>query len=142
MLMPALKPPSQAIAWRKASTALSLSPAFQVEETNMYRILLAGLLLGIFGGSIARADGASAALAKRFEADVAVLLRKYCTDCHGPKNAKADLNIASFTRMSQISDTYRRWKRLLARLEQGEMPPADCESGSPHETRTWLLISS
>jgi hypothetical protein len=60
--------------------------------------------------------------AKTYADRVRPLLAKYCVDCHGPETHEAEL------RLDQLAPTFdvavgARWRRVLERVELGQMPP-------------------
>jgi len=73
---------------------------------------------------------------QQFNSHVIPLVRKYCSGCHGSSQAEADLNLEAFVKTSQVADAYPKWKRVLSRLEQREMPPvAAAQPGNAERKR-------
>jgi hypothetical protein len=80
------------------------------------------------GKSVARpaADPAPAdALQRRFSSQVRPFLERYCFSCHGPKKAKASLDLSRYTTVAAVARNPRRSELVLQRLRAREMPPEE-----------------
>jgi hypothetical protein len=71
----------------------------------------------------------------RFAEQVRPLLVQYCWGCHGPEVQEAEL------RLDRVAPTFdtggaARWRRVLERVELGQMPPASEQQPSAQEIRT------
>ncbi len=85
------------------------------------------LMTGAAVPSFAADDDATRVTA--FETQVRPLLVKYCADCHGPDTHEKQL------RLDQLAPTFDAahvapWRRILERIELGQMPP----DGQPRPT--------
>jgi mono/diheme cytochrome c family protein len=96
------------------------------------------LLAAVAGGAALRAGRGSApppAPAQKGPAPVAYdthvrpLLSKYCYSCHGPKKAKANLDLSKFATEASVLSARKLWKRVLDQIQSLQMPPED--SGRP-----------
>jgi hypothetical protein len=70
-----------------------------------------------------------------FQKQVLPLLEKYCTECHGGANKKADLALDVFKGKSDDAVMKERelWENVLDKLEGREMPPEEKPQPSPNE---------
>src|SRR4051794_12668910 len=59
-----------------------------------------------------------------FTKDVRPLLDKYCARCHGTSLQTAGINFARFTDGDSILRDLPLWRKVLAKVESNEMPPA------------------
>lgn len=71
--------------------------------------------------SLAHADLAG------FKQQVAPLLSKYCTDCHGPDLAEADLALHNIDANLLSGKDFENWRLIEERVSFQEMPPQDSE---------------
>jgi len=93
-----------------------------------------------FAALLAADDQARAADAERYAKQIQPLFAKYCVGCHGATKHEADL------RLDQTSPTFdpasaERWRRIVERVELGQMPPDDSPRPTPDEVRrltTWI----
>jgi len=70
----------------------------------------------------------SAALAVRFSGEApAVCQKKHCLECHGEKEPKADLSLASEIAIAKSAHHPARvvWENILDMVETGQMPPKE-----------------
>jgi hypothetical protein len=58
-----------------------------------------------------------------YEKSVAPFLAKHCAECHGPKNAKGDLDLTSLDPDMKATTSGARWAMMVEKLATGEMPP-------------------
>ncbi len=89
-----------------------------------------GLALGSFrstmvamvliGGAIAQARGQSPSA---FGGQVAPILAKYCSGCHGPTQAKGGFNLAKYPDEAAVRKDLKAWRKALGQVESGAMPP-------------------
>src|SRR4051812_6978449 len=59
-----------------------------------------------------------------FTKDIRPLLDKYCARCHGAGLQTAGINFARFTDSDSILHDLPLWRKVLAKIESNEMPPA------------------
>jgi len=50
---------------------------------------------------------------------------KYCAECHGAQSAEGDFRIDRLGNDLAVESSHKRWARVLARVQSGEMPPAN-----------------
>src|SRR5262245_621150 len=74
-------------------------------------------ILAIFSGSLF-AQNAPDDLTVRFDKDIRPLLGSHCAKCHGPQKKKGDVDFSK----TLLRDR-KIWKKALAQVEAGEMPP-------------------
>jgi len=99
----------------------------------MSRCLLLGPLAAALGlvAPLSAADGLPKPAQKFFG--------QYCTRCHGPKKQAGELRLDELTRVD--AGSARQWTKVLERLTQGEMPPAEALQPSVAEAQPiidWL----
>jgi hypothetical protein len=59
-----------------------------------------------------------------FIKDIRPLLDRYCTRCHGAQVQTAGINFARFPDSSSILHDLPLWRKVLAKVQSNEMPPA------------------
>ena len=52
-------------------------------------------------------------------------IKKHCTDCHDSETMKGDFRADTLGPDLSNTQQVRDWSRILARLQSGEMPPAN-----------------
>ncbi len=72
-------------------------------------------------------DDAAATLDGSFRSVVQPFIQANCVECHGAEDAKAGLNLSSYTSLNAVTRDYRRWNIVLGKLKRGEMPPDDAD---------------
>ena len=60
-----------------------------------------------------------------FLSEVQPVLRARCGKCHGVNTHEADINFASIADGKAASRQRKLWRRTIAQIEAGAMPPAD-----------------
>jgi mono/diheme cytochrome c family protein len=55
----------------------------------------------------------------------APFFREHCLHCHGPDDAQGNLRLDQLDADLSLPSTFARWRRLVARVRSGEMPPPD-----------------
>ena len=58
-----------------------------------------------------------------FEGDIRPVLDKHCFNCHGPKKAKAGVNLSLFTDGASIQRDPDLWLKVMSQLRERIMPP-------------------
>lgn len=58
-----------------------------------------------------------------YRRDVQPLLNRYCFRCHGTKQQAGKVNIAKFAVAPSPLKDRKQWRKVLAKLKDGEMPP-------------------
>lgn len=112
-------------------------------------VAIGGVLLAAAAGGLAlRAGRGSAPLPPKekgpapvaYETHVRPLLSKYCYSCHGPKKAKANLDLSKYATEASVLSARKLWKRILDQIQSLQMPPE--ESGrQPKPAERELLAS-
>jgi len=69
--------------------------------------------------------GSSAAAEPLFTADIQPILRARCVSCHGPEEKSANVNFAAIVDDKSAARQRKLWRKVVAQLEAGAMPPAD-----------------
>ncbi|HEY7326667.1 MAG TPA: DUF1592 domain-containing protein [Gemmataceae bacterium] len=64
-------------------------------------------------------------LESRFASEVRPFVQRYCFECHGPKEPKADLDLSRDGTMTVVRGNMSAWSMVLERLQANEMPPED-----------------
>ena len=59
-----------------------------------------------------------------FTKTVQPFLANNCVGCHNPKNKTANLDLQQFTSIESVRSNLKVWRKVVWKLEQGEMPPA------------------
>lgn len=58
-----------------------------------------------------------------YRTEVRPLVVRYCGNCHSPKQAEADVDLASFGTLADVRRQPRTWQKVREMLEGGQMPP-------------------
>ncbi len=53
------------------------------------------------------------------------LVSQFCVDCHGADSPAAHLNLEQLTSQPEFATQFRTWEKVIERLKDGRMPPAD-----------------
>jgi hypothetical protein len=95
----------------------------------------------LFAWSILLAPAESRASdAARFKNDIQPLVVKYCVGCHGSAKQEGDLRLDEARPVFDLAGA-ERWKRIVERVELGQMPPEGKPRPSAEEVRkltTWI----
>jgi hypothetical protein len=59
-----------------------------------------------------------------FDKDIAPLVAKYCTTCHGGEKPKAGLNLEAFKDEAGVMKDRKTWEKVAENLRVKDMPPA------------------
>jgi hypothetical protein len=73
-----------------------------------------------------------------FEREIAPLLEKYCTDCHGESDPEAKLSLSNIDPDIFSGNDYETWRMVAEQVRFGDMPPEDSEQPSDDD-RTVML---
>jgi mono/diheme cytochrome c family protein len=94
--------------------------------------LSAAVLLACAGPfALQAADASKDAKDISFARQVAPLLSKYCTGCHGGTKPKAGVALDVYRDEAAAVRNAKVWQRVLAALRAGDMPPASKPKPSP-----------
>src|SRR5688572_11560480 len=88
-----------------------------------------------------RASMAFAPPEEDFQKEIRPILAKNCFECHGTEKQKADINFASFTNYTQVTEARETWQRAFEMVQAYEMPPKGKKELSFGDHRTlvrWL----
>ncbi|MGH7134894.1 MAG: DUF1592 domain-containing protein, partial [Pirellulales bacterium] len=67
--------------------------------------------------------------------EAAPLVGQFCTDCHGGDSPEAHLNLEQLTAQPEFATQFRNWEKVIERLKDGRMPPADATQPSAEQRR-------
>jgi hypothetical protein len=109
-------------------------------------LCLLGLLPALTVGVDSLGPPASAAPSGKpsiptFARDVAPLITKYCTGCHGPEKKKAGLRLDLFKTTEDVARGQKTWEKVADNLRSGDMPPTGRKRPTSAEMDTinaWL----
>jgi hypothetical protein len=82
-------------------------------------------ILGADAGSASRPATTMSAAEREFVQTAAPMFKQFCSDCHGETKAKAQLNLARLSSEPNLGSLFKTWEKVIAMLEQKEMPPED-----------------
>lgn len=68
------------------------------------------------------------------------ILDKYCSDCHGQKKQKADLNLSTLDKDIAFGDDFEMWRLVYDKIKYKEMPPEEGDE-LPDSERAKILQS-
>ena len=87
--------------------------------------LLTSAVLGLTAVSTLRAvpNGQAPDSTKSFEKEVLPILKSHCTECHGDRKQKANVNFTAAGSTNQLKANADLWYRMLEQIESGAMPP-------------------
>jgi mono/diheme cytochrome c family protein len=77
--------------------------------------------------AVAAEDAESSALEKTYATAIRPLVAKYCQECHGTKQAEAEINLTSFVTLADVRQHPRTWIKVREMLESGQMPPEEAK---------------
>ncbi|QDU28246.1 hypothetical protein ETAA8_33460 [Anatilimnocola aggregata] len=92
-------------------------------------LFLTGNLLSC---SLAHAEESS------FQEDIRPLLQTRCEKCHGASEKSGNVNFATITDDKTAARQRKLWRKAIAQLEAGDMPPADAPQLKPGEKERLL----
>lgn len=65
-------------------------------------------------------------------------LAAYCVDCHSGEQPEGRLDLAKLQSAGSMAAEAKRWSRVLVRVREAEMPPADSDAPTPEEREQFL----
>lgn len=77
--------------------------------------------------------GRLSAAEQRFAHSASPVLKQFCFDCHGQKKAKAQINLEQMSAQPDLARLFKTWEKVIAMLEQHEMPPEDEPQPTPQQ---------
>ena len=101
---------------------------FQLHTLILILILI--LTLAVAGLAVADTAKRPSPAAPRpagatFDSAVRPILTRTCSNCHNEALASGGLNVALVSTPGSIVESREAWERILEKLRDGEMPPAD-----------------
>ena len=64
---------------------------------------------------------------RQFLDEIKPVLQNSCGDCHWNTNVEAELDFSRYETLDQLLDDATKWKKVVRRVANGEMPPEDAE---------------
>ncbi len=108
--------------------------------------LCAPMILGavfVIGSALAQDTGSLQPTAEVYEKQIFPLIDKRCLLCHGAKNPKAGLNLATFNSIDSIQKNEKLWRKVVIQVRDGAMPPPGAFSLTPDQKNlmtTWVTL--
>ena len=84
------------------------------------------------------AAAAATAAGPDFAADVAGFLDRHCVDCHAGPDAEMGLALDGFADEAAVLAARPRWRKILSRMDSGEMPPPEATRPPAAEVDAFL----
>src|SRR5262245_49843601 len=78
-------------------------------------------------------------LQRQFADTVRPFLQTYCFGCHGPTKAEGQLDLSTYQTVADVAKGYRRWNKVIDRLEAEEMPPEEAKRHPTPEQRAAII---
>ena len=81
-------------------------------------------------------------LSREFDQRVQPILKRYCNNCHSPKELKGDLNLQRFGKLAAVRKDPKVWLKVVEMLDLGEMPPEKSAQPSAKQKqflRSWAI---
>lgn len=91
-----------------------------------------GLILSIASSAVA-AETLPVDLERAYPADIQPLLRRLCHECHNEKLAEAEVDLTTFTTLTDVRKHPRVWQKVGEMLDSGQMPPKDSKQPTDAE---------
>jgi len=108
----------------------------------MSKQLLAFALL--IGGTFALAKpavGADEAAEQSLPAETQQFLKTHCIRCHQGERPKGKLDLAQYQTVKSMTADPKRWSRIIARVQAGEMPPLGSEPPQQADREQFVALS-
>ena len=61
------------------------------------------------------------------------LFKQYCLDCHNSATAEGQINLEQLSAKHSFGTSFKSWRKLVAMLETGRMPPKDAAQPTANE---------
>ena len=97
---------------------LPFEPDLAMRPTKIFRTL--GPLLIVASMAAGRADAQAGAAA--YPAQIAPIVAKYCSKCHGATRPRGGLDLASARDEAAVLKNLKGWQKALEDVEGGTMP--------------------
>jgi hypothetical protein len=78
------------------------------------------------------------AIGEEFARQIEPFLQTYCNDCHSGADPEAKFDTSIYQTPQQVTASWDSWKAIVARVESGEMPPAEAGVVPTSEERSML----
>ncbi len=114
------------IADTSASRPHRLQIAVKV-AANLVTLTLALVSLLLLARPNSAAPPTSQELARQFTAQLVPLLTQHCGECHASDQPEAELDLSVYHTLDEVNSAHPVWAMILARVQAGEMPPADSD---------------
>ena len=101
--------------------------------------ILAAFVLSPAISAVHAADD-SAALGGRFLSEAIPFVKKHCLECHGEKEPKADLSLATDRDSKALVMRRGVWESVLDMVETGQMPPKEQPKPDPAEADKFVTL--
>ena len=121
----------------RRSTAVSFIPLLSRAPVRWCAVWCATAAAAHAGDGAARSSGADSPDAP---AATRALVQNYCLDCHTGDSAEAGFALDALSDDLDDATAAAAWAKALARVERGEMPPADY--GAPPAEETAAAVAS
>src|SRR5262245_48450028 len=66
-------------------------------------------------------------------------LKTYCVQCHRGEKPKGKLDLTQFQMSESLRTESKRWSKIIARVQAGEMPPAGSPAPPPEERQQFAV---
>src|SRR5438105_3518240 len=71
-------------------------------------------------------------------AEAREFLATNCLKCHQPEKPKGKLDLTRFQSLQSMTAEPKRWSRILARVQSGEMPPVGSPALPPEQREQFV----
>nr|CAA9210624.1 hypothetical protein AVDCRST_MAG63-1520 [uncultured Armatimonadetes bacterium] len=68
-----------------------------------------------------------------YEQHIRPVLDQFCTGCHGDAKASGGVNLSSFKTVTAVQRDQATWRKVLAAVREGSMPPSNMPQPSPDQ---------
>jgi len=112
-----------------------------MESTFMANRLLVALVVAVaffLPRFPARADDLEP---RSLQSETLEFLQAHCARCHKGERAKGKLDLTQFQTAASMSADPRRWGKIVARVEAGEMPPVGSEPPKAEERERFVSLT-
>ncbi len=82
-----------------------------------------GVSLPLVAADTAAVTAAKAATHAVYDKEIAPILANYCTQCHGEKKQKGDVNFQNYKTGANAAQARKLWKEVSTQLQSHDMPP-------------------
>lgn len=86
-------------------------------------IVSLALVTGLAAAAAGTGKGRSKIERLSFQKEVAPLLKKYCSNCHGPKAQTAGVDVTQYRDEAAVVQARMVWEKISENVQSGHMPP-------------------